>query len=118
MTLTNLYRKTLERLQVAAAGEPTDPDDTLLVAAKYTALYAMLLELSLVAWAADEAVPDNVALPLVEMLAFASAGEFGQDPNAYANGALGLLSPSLAEQQLRRVLALQYVSEPAQSEYF
>jgi hypothetical protein len=118
MTLTDLYRKALERLEVVSAGESADPDDTTLIADKYAALYAMLLTMRLVAWAADDEVPDYAVMPLTSMLAFAAATEFGEDQNRFADGVLGASPPSLAEQQLRRQLAKNYVSNPATSEYF
>jgi hypothetical protein len=118
MTLTNLYRKALERLQVAAAGESADADDTQLIADKYAALYDMLLTKRLVAWAATAAVPDYAVIPLTSMLAYASAVEFGRDPNAFSDGIVGLAQPALAEQQLRQQLARNYVSSVATSEYF
>jgi hypothetical protein len=119
MTLTDLYRKTLEKLTVTAASEDAEPSDVQLISSKYAALYDMLLTEGLVAWTVTEDVPEFAVLPLVAMLAYMSAGEFGQDPARYAaEGALGLPQLSLAERQLRRQLAKTYVSHTAQSEYF
>lgn len=119
MNLTNLYHKALEKLQVIAAGESADPGDTQLIADKYASLYAMLRDRELVSWAVADDVPDGVVLPLVAMLAFASAGEFGIDPSLYAaEGALDTTPPSLAERQLRQFMSRKYVSQPARPEYF
>lgn len=118
MTLVDLYEKVLQRLEVVAAGESADPDDTALVADKYAALYDMLLSMGLVAWNASEAIPDYAVMPLTSMLAFAAATEFGEDQERFVDGAVGLSPPALAEQQLRRQLARGYVSYPAASEYF
>lgn len=118
MTLTDLKRKTLERLEVVAAGESADPDDTALVADKYTSLYDMLLTMRLVAWTSTAAVPDYAVIPLTSMLAYACATEFGEDQNRFADGIVGANPPGLAEQQLRKQLAKNYVSSVATSEYF
>lgn len=118
MTLIDLYRKTLEKLQVAAAGESADSEDTQLVADKYVSLFQMLATMELVAWGQTEDVPDYAVIPLVSMLAFVCAAEFGKDAGKYApEGALNLPQVSLAERQLRMLLARHYVSYPAQSEY-
>jgi hypothetical protein len=118
MTLTDLYRKALEELRVVAAGESADPDDTTLVRDKYTAVYDMLLTLGLVAWGADEDVPDYAVQPLTRMVAFAAASAFNKNQADYADGAISMSPPMLAEQQLRRQLAKRYVSHTAQSEYY
>lgn len=118
MTLIDLYRKTLEKLQVAAAGESAAPEDTQLVADKYVSLFQMLLTLDLVSWGQTEDVPDYAVIPLVSMLAFVCATEFGKDESKFAaEGALNLPQVSLAERQLRALLARHYVSFPAASEY-
>lgn len=118
MTRTDLYAKVLERLEVTAADESADASDTALIEDKYTALYDMLLTKRLVAWAATADIPDYAVMPLTSMLAFAAATEFGEDQARFADGILGANPPGLAEQQLRGQLARNYVSAPAQSEYF
>ncbi len=118
MTLTNLYRKTLEKLQVAAAGESADADDTALVAAKYTSVYNMLVGLDLVMWPQTGPIPDECAEPVILALSFVTAVEFGWETGSFAEGALGLNPPSLAERQIRQQLAREYVSYPAVSEYY
>ncbi len=118
MTLTDLYRKALEKMEVVSAGEPAAPEDTQFMATKYVALWNLLKINGIVSWAIDEAVPDEAAQPLIEALAFLSADEFGDEKARYLEGAIGLDRPSLAERQLRQLHAHAYVSEPAQSEYF
>lgn len=119
MTLTDLYRKALEKLQVVAAGEPVEPADHQLVAAKYLGVYELLLGKRLVAWGVDEDIPEFASIPLVSILAYATAGEFGIDPSRFATeGALDLPVPSLGERQLRAQIVKDYVSYPAESLYF
>ncbi len=119
MTLNDLYRATLEKLTVVAAGEPADAGDLAVIATRYASVYNMLAGLRLVSWAADEPVPDSAALPLTSMLAFASARDFGKNSDAFAlEGAIGISPPSLAERQLRQQLARAYVSQPVKTVYF
>jgi len=119
MTLVQLWRRTLEKLQVVAAGEAAAAEDIQLIAAKYVSVWNQLKSRSLVSWAVDEEVPDEAAEALIKMLAYASSGEFDENPEDYAlEGAIGLPRPSIAEQDLRQLHARDYVSEPAQSEYF
>lgn len=118
-TLVDLYRKTLEELQVVAAGESADADDTRIVADKYAGIYQHLVGMGLVAWGLTDDVPDFAVMPLTQMLAYACALPFGKNPLAYQKlAALGMDPPSLAEKQLRGQLAREYVSYPAASEYF
>lgn len=118
MTLTDFYRKVLEKLEVAAAGESAAPEDTALIASRYASIHSLLLANGLVSWAVDEDVPDEAVSPLIMAVAFEAADEFGDEKERYASGAIGLPQPSLAERQLRQLNARAYVSTPAQSEYF
>jgi hypothetical protein len=118
MTLTDLYRKTLEKLQVVAAGEPAAPEDSQLIAEKYVSVWNQLKTRGLVSWTVTEAVPEECAESLIKMLAYASSGEFDENPEEYAaEGAIGMPSPSIAERDLRQLHAHDYVSTPAVSEY-
>lgn len=121
MTLTDLYRRTLQKLQVIAAEESGDASDLRVVEEKYTSLHGQLTGVSLCDWGASEEVPLAVEIPIVDMLACVCASDFGLTPN-YLEGALALPpdkgGPSLAERQLRRVMARSYVSRPAESEFF
>ncbi len=118
MTLVDLYQKTLEKIRAVAAGESAAAEDVQLVASKYVSSWNLLKTMGLVSWAVDEAVPDEAVEPLLWVLSFAVASEFGANPSEYATGALGLPQPSLAERQLRQLHARDYVSQPAQVEYF
>ena len=119
MTLNNLYRRTLEKLQVVAEGEAADPGDVMLIASKYASLYDMLSVKGLVSWSVEDDLPDFSVIPITSMLAYVSAAEFGIDSVALATeGALDLPQVSLAERQLRSQMSKTFVSYPAQSEYF
>lgn len=118
MTLTDFYRKVLEKLQVVAAGEAAAPEDVQLIAEKYVSVWNQLKVLGLVASAVNEAVPNEVAEPMILICAFAAADEFDEDPEDYVMGALGMTPPSLAEKQLRQLHARPYVSTPVRTQYF
>jgi len=119
MTLVDLYRLTLERLQVAAAGESDEPEDVQGVAERYPLLYDMLLTKGLVAWGLTADVPAYAAQPLIDMLAYMCAGTFGKDPALFAaQGALDLPTLSIAERQLRMQLAKHVIPSRMRVEYF
>lgn len=126
MTLLNLREKVLQRLRVLAVGEEANPNDDALIQAKYEALYDMLATDGLVSWAVAADVPDYAALPLIDLLAYASASDFGIEGPEYEQlkreGAFHLSpregGPSQAERLLRVQFAKNYVPFPAQPDYF
>jgi hypothetical protein len=118
MTLNSLFRKAIEKLEIIAAGEDVEPEDQAFFASKYVSLYGLLSGMRLVSWGPDDPIPDEMEIPLVNMLAWVCASEYGEDQNRFAiEGSVGLPTPSLAERQLRQMLAVAYVSTPAESEY-
>jgi hypothetical protein len=122
MTLQDLYEKTLQRLQITAANEAAEPEDTAVVAARYVGLYKLLRAENLVNWAQTASPPDEVEIPLVAMLACHCAREFSiVDPlysQLLSEGGLGLPQSSWAERLLRSLMSRPYVATRAQSEYY
>lgn len=122
MTLAELRTAALQEAGILASGEIASAEDDQLAARKYAALYDMLLTLGLVAWAADDDVPDYADIPLTMMLAAAIAPAFGVSGQRLLDlrlaGSIGLMPPSSAERALRQQLAKHYVSHPVQTEYF
>lgn len=123
MTLTELYRKTLQRLMRLEVGQDPSADDAKIIADRYASLYTLLFSNNLVWWAFNEEPPDEAEIPLIAMLAFYCAPEFARDPETFKlEGALNLSpregGPSRAESMLRRLNSASYISEPAQSDYF
>jgi len=122
MTLTELSTRVLQKLGVLPTGEVADADDADIVQTKYGSLYEQLQTLSLVSWAADEAIPEYAAEQIVQMTAAISVDEFEiSEPKRSAlmiEGLLHLNPPSQAEKSLRRQLARNYVSYPARPDYF
>jgi hypothetical protein len=122
MTLNELYRMTLERMQVAADGEPAQPSDIQKVAQRYLVVFELLNAKELADWDAQEDIPSDAgfAVSLV-MAAYCAEDFFVPEPRKSglkAEGYLDLPQPSLAERMLNRRNAARYLSQPAQSEYF
>lgn len=115
MTLAELRIAALQEAGILASGESAPPEDDQFVATKYAALYDMLLTDGLVAWAATAAIPDYADIPLTMMLAAAIAPTFGVSGQRLADLRSGWIA---AEIMLRKQLAKNYVSHPAQSDYY
>lgn len=122
MTPTELKLAALRELKVIAAGQDADAGDFALMGEKYTALHAMLLTKELVTWSLTEDVPAKAQEPVKMMLAAFAADEFGvPEPRLgqlMALGGFNLPQTSLAERQLRSVLAAKYVSHPVRTTYY
>lgn len=119
MTLQELKYRVLLKLGVVAAGNPVNPDDGATVLLRYQALLALLTIEDLADWAVTDDVPDEFETPLVAMVAADCARDFGQTDQAIiAEGKFGLPQPSLAERQMRRIMARVYVNKPVTAEYF
>jgi hypothetical protein len=122
MTPQELKQKVLEKLQVTAAGEDSQPEDIQRVGARYESLYNMLNSEGLVSWAVTADIPDFVEIPLTAMLSCHCAKEFGVVGQAYAEllaeGGMSLPQMSWAERQFRRLMARKYVATRQSSEYF
>lgn len=122
MTLTDLKSAVLQELRIVAVGEPAPPEYVVIVGDKYATLYDMLLTKGLVAWTATADLPDYADQPVTMMLAYLCAGPLGVSAQRRDElaplGALDLPQPSLAERQLRRQLAKNYVPYAQATEYF
>lgn len=126
MTLIELRRKALEKLQVVAAGEPVHASDGQLVQAKYEALHDILLQDNLIDWVVTDEIPTAYGQVMVVMLAAECAAEFYAPADLKA-AVIGegkydlpaqLGGPSIAERRLRKLAAPGFSGEPAQAEYF
>lgn len=118
MTLVDLYAAVLEKLGVTAAGESAAAEDTQFIASKYVSAWNLMKIMGIVSWAVVEDVPDEAAQPVIDILAFLSAEEFGDEPARYATGALGTVPPQLAERQLRLLHSRRYVPSTQRTVYF
>lgn len=122
MTPIQLRTKVLQRLGVLAAGDTPNPDDGQVVEQRYAFVHDTLLDMELASWAINEDVPESVAIPVVNIVSYACASEFGITGPLLGQlaleGALDSDPVSAGERQLRKRLSAGYISEPAQSEYF
>jgi hypothetical protein len=124
MTPQELQFAALRETGVVAAGDTPTAEQGALASDRYALLHSMLLKQDLANWALTEDIPAKYAMPVTWMLAFllASGETLGVVPEVKADlatlGAVGSEPMSLGERQLRRLLAADYVSQTATSEYF
>lgn len=126
MTVTELKRRVLEKLQVIAAGEEPNINDATTVGGKYVSLHDMLVTEGLVDWSNTESVPDWAEHPITLMVAAMSASDFGVPSPRWdllqREGAFNLHpsqgGPSIAERQLRNQVARQFIYYPQPTEYY
>lgn len=122
MTKNELFRKTLERLQVVAVGEASLPEDIATVRARYDEVFEILETRDLADWDSAQEIPADAGLAMTMVLAAYSAEDFSvPDPRKSSLKTEGLLdgqSPSLAERMLKKRLSSKYITKPAQPEYF
>lgn len=126
MTVTELRRKALEKLQVIAAGEPVQASDGLLVQEKFEALHDILLQDNLIDWVVTDEIPTAYGQIMVTMLAAECVAEFyaPADLKAAIIGEgkydlpVALGGPSIAERRLRKLAAPGFNGEPAKPEYY
>jgi len=122
MTPIELRTKVLQRLQVLAAGETPNADDGQIVSQRYAFVHDALLDMDLASWAIDEDIPEAVSIPVVNIVSYACASEFGIIGPLLGQlaieGALDSDPVSAGERQLRKRQSARYADEPAQPEYF
>lgn len=126
MTVTELRRKALEKLQVVAAGESVHASDGALVEEKYEALHDILLQDNLIDWVVTDEIPTAYGQIVVAMLAAECVAEF-YVPAELKSAIIGegkydlpppLGGPSIAERRLRKLAAPGFNGEPAKPDYF
>lgn len=122
MTLNELFRITLERMQVAADGEPALPSDIAKVRERYGVVFELLNAKGLADWDAEEDIPPDAgfAVSLV-MAAYCAEDFFVPEPRKTTlkvEGYLDLPQASVAERMLTKRNSSKYISQPAESEYF
>jgi hypothetical protein len=125
MTIIELRRKALEKLQVLATDEPVHSSDAQVVQGKYEALHDILLQDNLIDWVVTEAIPTAYGQVMVAMLAAECVNEFycpdSLKAALIAEGKYDLappLGPSIAERRLRKLAAPGFNGQPAQPDYF
>lgn len=122
MTLNELYRLTLARMQVAADGEPAQPGDIQTVRARYAVVFELLNAKGLADWDAEADIPPDAGFAVALVLAAYCSEEFfvpePRKSQLKAEGYLDLPQPSIAERTLTKRNASKYLSQPVESEYF
>ena len=123
MTPAELKNAVLERVGVVPAGGPYPADEVALITRKYTGIHAQLVTKKLVTWAITENVPDALQEPMVSILSFSVAAEYGVPEPRYTRlrleGSIDDETPSLAERQLRKALSgAPHPASPVRAEYY
>lgn len=125
MTIIELRRKALEKLQVLAVDEPVHVSDAQVVQGKYEALHDILLQDNLIDWVVTDEIPTAYGQVMVAMLAAECVNEFYCPDLLKAalisEGKYDLpppVGPSLAERRLRKLAAPGFNGQPAQPDYF
>jgi len=120
--LEQFYKDVLIELTIAPPTGSAAAEDIQRVKDKYDAVHALLLDMNLVEWAADEAIPLKFVAPLTKVVAFYAAPAFSVPPQEYARlkmeGELDASPISQGERQLRKRMAPDYVSSPIQNEFY
>jgi hypothetical protein len=121
MTRNELYRAVLERLQVAADGEPAQPEDIAKVAGRYDDIFEMLSTRDFTNWHGSD-IPADAGLAVTMVVAAYVAEDFflpeKRKNDLKVEGFLDLPVPSVAERMLKRRLAAPYISSRVKTEYF
>jgi hypothetical protein len=126
MTIIELRRKVLEKLQAVASDEPVHASDAQVVQRKYEALHDILLQDNLIDWVVTEDIPTAYEQVIVPMLSAECLAEFYAPAELKAaitaegkyDLPVQLGGPSIAERRLRKLAAPGYNGQPAQPDYF
>jgi len=95
-TATQIRTKALKKLGVLATGQTTESEIAEDLDRAYEEVYAALAAKGLVTWDADEDIPPEYVMPVVALVAFARADEYGIPNDRYQRIA-GDMSRATAE---------------------
>ena len=122
MTLADFYTRVLRELGVVPPNGAAEADDRQRVVDIYPNIHAMLRVRGLVRWGVAEAIPDEYAIPVIKITAFALTSDFSVPDMKYAllkqEGELDALPPSMSERQLRKLNDEEYVDWPIANDFF
>jgi len=122
MTLADFYENVLRKLKVVPTNGAALSGDLARVESVYPQLHAMLLSEGLVEWGVAEDIPEKYVIPLTAIVAYQVADEFSipQEDLAKLKMEGSVFEPvaSLAERQLRKLLAPDYVDYTAPTSYY
>lgn len=115
MTLAELKLRALKRLRVLAAGEtaPAYVDD--IVDQAYTSVYEELQEDNLISWTVTGAIPDKVALKVIDMVVNESADEFGVAEQRILRIDA---KATRSKKEIRSLMAPKYVPSDSEATYY
>lgn len=110
------------KLGVLAVGNSLSAEDAELIGQKAMAIQQQLQELEIAVIDFQDGISDNIVDAVIAMVAALLVDDFmlGEPKRSKIaqEGILGLPTTSMAERQLRKILAPAKVSRPVQAEYF
>lgn len=112
--LLSVKQKALRRLGVLASGQTMTGDQDLQASTAYDSIYERLLAKDLAVWAKAGDVPDACVEPVVSLLAFELANEYGVSDSRWQRLQF---SANKAEAELRIIVFPSYVSTTEVTDY-
>ena len=109
-TRAMLVTRALEKLRVVGSGQTASAEDTQLVDKVVEPLMEDLSSRGIFAWGDENDLAENAFEHLAELLANATAGDFGKAASEQTR--------MLAEGRLRLLNGLAYSGQPQRTEYF
>ncbi len=110
------------KLGVLPVGNSLSAEDSVLLGEKCETIQKQLEALEIAVIDFDDGIDELIEVPIIAMVAAISVDEFmlGEPKRSKiaAEGILGLPVTSMAERQLRKILASPVVSKPVKAEYF
>jgi hypothetical protein len=114
-TAAQIRDKAARKLGVKALGQALENSVSSDIDAAYDEVYARLRDEGLVSWHSTAAVPDEIVSPVVDLVAFARADEYGVGGERYQRL---LFAASQAEIRIRRSLQDDYFKNQDESVYY
>ena len=113
-TKTQVGLQALQAMKAVEGDATPETNDTTVIEDAYDQICAMLYARHLKTWD-DSAVPDEVIIPLVDLMAYSKLSSFTVPPDVQQRITLGA---STAVELITEALAMDYVSEPIPADHY
>jgi len=114
-TAAEIRNKAASKLGVKAIGQTLDNPISSDLDEAYAEVYTRLRAEDLVNWHITSEVPDDIVSPVVDLVAFARAVEYGVSGDRYNRI---ILAASQAETRIRRSLQDDYFTDESEAKYY
>lgn len=114
-TAATIRNKAASKLGVKAIGQTLESAVSSDLDAAYDEVYARLRDEDLVSWHSTAEVPDELVSPVVDLVAFARADEYGVSNERYQRL---MLAASQAETRIRRSIQDDYFTDEEEAKYY